>query len=80
METTIKIPEKLIPQIEEAAEYEGYNETEVYILHIIQDKLTELSNQMRIIEIADRVSDRLKKAGIPEEEIQAEFNKFRELA
>jgi len=77
METTIKIPEKLIPQIEEAAQYEGYNETEGYILHIIQEKLTELSNWMRIMEITDRVRDSLEDKGISGEDLQEEFDRFR---
>ena len=80
MEAIIKLPETLIPQIEQAAKYEGYHETEGYILHIIQEKLIELSNRVRIIEITDRVSDRLKKTGIPEEEIQKDFDKFRNRA
>ena len=78
METTIKLPEKLIPQIEKAAQYEGYHETEVYILHIIQEKLSELSNRMRIIEITDRVRDSLEKKGISEEALQKEFDRYRD--
>ena len=77
METIIKIPEKLIPQIEEAAQYEGYSESESYILHLIQEKLTELSNRMRIIEITDRVRDSLEHQGISEKVLQEEFNSFR---
>lgn len=77
METTIKIPEKLIPQIKEAAQFEGYHETEGYILHIIQEKLTELSNRMRIIEITDNVKNSLQDKGISEENLQTEFDSIR---
>ena len=77
METIIKLPETLMPQIEQAAQYEGYQETEDYILHIIQEKLIELSNQMRIIEITDRVRDSMEQKGISEEDLQEEFNSYR---
>ncbi len=77
MEAIIKLPETLIPQIEQAAQYEGYHETESYILHIIQERLIELSNRMRIIEITDRVRDSLEKKGISEDDLQEEFDSFR---
>ena len=77
METTITIPEQLIPKIREAAQYEGYNETEGYILHIIQEKLIEFSDRMRIMEITERVRDSLEHKGISEENLQEEFDKFR---
>ncbi len=78
METIIKLPETLMPQIEQAAQYEGYHVTEDYILHIIQEKLIELSNRMRIIEITDRVKDSMEKKGISEEDLQDEFDRFRD--
>lgn len=78
METIIKLPETLMPQIEQAAQYEGYHETEGYILHIIQEKLIELSNRMRIIEITDRVRDSMEKKRISEEDLQEEFDRFRD--
>ena len=78
METTIKIPDKLFPKIKEAARHEGYKETGDYILSIIQEKLTELSYRKRIVEVTDRVRDSLEKKGISEEDLQEEFDRFRD--
>ena len=78
METTITIPDSIVPKIKEAAQKKGYKSTEEFILHIIEEKLLELSDQSMIVEITDRVRNGLKRKGISEEEMMNDFEQFRE--
>ncbi|MCH8317770.1 MAG: hypothetical protein IIA88_04635 [Bacteroidetes bacterium] len=78
METTITIPDKIVPKIKEAAKKKGYKSAEDFILRIIEEKLFELSGQSMIEEITDRVRKGLNRKGISEEVMIKDFEQFRE--
>ena len=77
MSTIIKIPKKLEQKVVVAAKTEGYQTTEDFILHIIEDKLLEISDKLKIIKITNRIRDGLEAKGIEEDDIIKDFEKFR---
>ena len=77
MSTTITSPKNLEQKVFDAAKIEGYKKTEDFILQIIEDKLTEISDKYKIIQITNMVRDGLASKGVQEEDIIEDFEKFR---
>ena len=73
MSTTITIPETLEKRIWDAAQQEGYYRTEDYIFHIIEEKLLDISDKLKIIQITNRVRNGLAAKGISEKNVIKDF-------
>jgi metal-responsive CopG/Arc/MetJ family transcriptional regulator len=78
MATAITIPDQLMPKITKAAQKKGFDKPDDFVTRLIEEKLLELEEQEKIIEITDKVRTALEAKGISEEETLADFEKFRQ--
>lgn len=78
MATVISIPDKLLPKISEAAKSLGFDKADDFVARVMEEKLLELEEKRKFFEISDRVCAALETKGISEEEVLADFEKFRE--
>lgn len=77
MATAIRIPDQLMPRISEAAKKNGFKKPEDFIHRLIEEKLLELEEKEKTLEITDRVRAALEAKGISEEDTFADFEEFR---
>ncbi len=78
MATAITLPDQLLLKVKKAAQKEGFSKPEDFVFRLIEEKLLELEEQEKIIEITDRVRAALESKGISEEQSLADFEKFRQ--
>jgi uncharacterized protein YcaQ len=65
-----------MPKLSKAAKKKGFDKPEDFVYRLIEEKLLELEEQEKIIEITDKVRAALEAKGISEEETLADFEKF----
>lgn len=75
---TIALPDMLIPKISQAAKDEGFDKVDDFVAQTLEEKLRALEHKRKFFEVSDRVRAALEKKGISEEEILADFEKFRD--
>ena len=78
MATAVRIPDRLVEKITEAAKKEGFDKPDEFIARIIEEKLLELQEKEKVFAITDRVRAALEAKGITEEKSLTDFEKFRD--
>lgn len=78
MATAIRIPDRLIPKISEAAKKKGFDKPDDFVARVIEEKLLELEEREKIFATTDKVRAALEARGISEEKTLADFEKFRQ--
>jgi hypothetical protein len=80
MGITITLPERLIPKIEKILKLESYKDPEELIEKLIEEKISDLSlkrkNKKDVFAMAKKVRKSMMEAGLSEEEILDDFERF----
>ncbi len=80
MGITVTLPERLIPKIDEILKLESYKNPEELIEKLIEQKIRDLSkkrkNKKQAVEMATKVRKSMMEAGLSEEEILEDFERF----
>ena len=78
MATAISISDQLMPRISRAAKKKGFDKPEDFLHRLIEEKLLELEEREKILDITDKVRTAFEAKGISEEQTLADFEKFRQ--
>ena len=76
MATAITFPDQLLPKLKKAVKKEGFSKPKDFVYRLIEEKLLEIEEQERIIDITNRVRAALETKGIGEERTFADFEKY----
>ena len=71
------IPEALFQQLQLLASATGVDDLKSFILEVLQEKVQAEKDKEFVFQVTDEVRAGLHRAGVTEEEILEDFNKFR---
>ncbi len=73
----LRLPTALAEELQRLAQASGVNDVESFVVAVMKEKLQREKNKSRFYEITDQIREGLNKAGITEEEVLEDFNRFR---
>ncbi len=71
------VPEELVQQLQPLATAAGAEDVRSYIVGILESKVRAAKDKEFVFDVTDRIRAGMVKAGISEEEILEDFNRFR---
>jgi hypothetical protein len=74
---TVAVQDQLFERVEEAARKAGYIGVEDFVTEALEEKMLRLKRE-RFASAADRIRARREELGVTEEEILADFERFRD--
>lgn len=71
------LPSELDEELRPLARAAGINDVESYVVAVMKEKLQLEKNKLRFYQITDQIREGLNQAGLTEEEVLEDFNRFR---